>query len=327
MGCRPISSRLLAAGKGKITRSLKTPVGPVGPVTKTKARAVLEAQKRNLKLGQYDILDAHIPTLTEFQPQFIRHQRDIRLNWSWTRDEYGIKHFVNMFGSKRLNQITPGDVDDYKEKRLEEVKPGTVKMELEVIRRLFNLARRDKKHFGPNPVTESGMPRVENQVMRILSYEEEERLLMHNSAHLKPIVIAALKTGMRKGELLTLKWDAVDFHNNIITAHAQHSKSRKARKVPLNSTLRKVLLEQKLITQASGYVFPTPNGVPYKHQNCLNKPFYTACNNANIDDLRFPHDLRHTAATRMLENGANNVAVSHYTRPCRPQDNNALCTP
>ncbi len=154
------------------------------------------------------------------------------------------------------------------------------------------------------------MPSVENQVMRILSYEEEERLLMHSSAHLKPIVIAALHTGMRKGELLTLKWDAVDFHNNVITVHAQHSKSRKARKVPLNSTLRKLLLEQKLITQASGYVFPTPNGVPYKHQNCLKKPFYTACNNANIDGLRF-HDLRHTAATRMLENGANIVAVSH----------------
>ena len=290
-------------------REIKRSIGPAGPVTKTQANRVMEETKRRLRLGEYDIIDARIPTLSEFQPHFIRHQRDIALNRSWARDEYGLKHFVSKFGSKNLTHITPGDIDDYKQMRLEEVKPGTVKRELEVIRRLFNLAKRDKKHFGDNPVTESGMVRVENQVMRILSYEEEEKLLKHSPAHLKPIIMTALNTGMRKGELLTLTWDAVDFHNNTITIHAQHSKSRKTKKIPINSPLRKALLEQKLVTQGSGYVFLTPNGGPYKHQNCLKRAFHTACKNAGTKGLRF-HDLRHTAATRMVESGANIVAVS-----------------
>ena len=290
-------------------REIKRSVGEAGIVTKTQAKRVMEETKRRLRLGKFDISDARIPTLGEFQPHFIRHQRDVALNRSWARDEYGLKHFVSKFGSKNLTHITPGDIDDYKQMRLEEVKPGTVKRELEIIRRLFNLAKRDKKCFGDNPVTESGMVRVENQVMRILSYEEEEKLLKHSPAHLKPIIMTALNTGMRKGELLTLTWDAVDFHNNIITIHAQHSKSRKTKKIPINSPLRKALLEQKLVTQGSGYVFLTPNGGPYKHQNCLKRAFHTACKNAGTKGLRF-HDLRHTAATRMVESGANIVAVS-----------------
>ena len=209
----------------------------------------------------------------------------------------------------RLNQITPGDIDDYKEKRLEEVKPGTVKRELEIIRRLFNLAKRDKKHFGSNPVTESGMPRVENQVMRILDYEEEEKLLKHSSAHLKPIVMTALNTGMRKGELITLKWSDIDFDNNLITVRHEVSKSKKSRKIPINSDLRKVLMEQKLKGGGNDYVFLTPNNEPYKRQDSLKKSFLTACRKSGIEGLRF-HDLRHTAATRMIESGANIVAVS-----------------
>jgi integrase len=75
--------------------------------------------------------------------------------------------------------------------------------------------------------------------------------------------------------------------------------------------LRRVLLKQKIKTQHSGYVFLTNEGAPYSPNNpsALKRTFGTACKKAGIEGLRF-HDLRHTAATRMIENTGNIVAVS-----------------
>ena len=116
---------------------------------------------------------------------------------------------------------------------------------------------------------------------------------------------------MRKMEILTLAWQDLDFNKNLITVRKEISKSKKARRIPINSTLREVLLEQKLKTQYSGHVFLTPAGVPYSSKNpsALKRAFGTACKKTGIEGLRF-HDLRHTAATRMVENTGNIVAVS-----------------
>jgi len=65
----------------------------------------------------------------------------------------------------------------------------------------------------------------------------------------------------------------------------------------------------KLKTGFSGYVFLTPKGTPYRKEDSLKYSFKRACERAGIENLRF-HDLRHTAATRMIEAGASIVAVS-----------------
>jgi len=111
---------------------------------------------------------------------------------------------------------------------------------------------------------------------------------------------------MRKSEILTLTWDAVDFANNLITVGYLVSKSKRTRKLPINATLRAVLLEQKLKGGGSKHVFLSSNGTPYKRHDSLNQ---AALRDASVEGLRF-HDLRHTAATRMVESGANIVAVS-----------------
>ncbi len=83
-----------------------------------------------------------------------------------------------------------------------------------------------KKFFGRNPVSESGLLEVHNQVKRILSPEEEEKLLARSPLHLSPFIITAPNTGMRKGEILSLKWDDVDLKNNVITIRHEVSKSK-----------------------------------------------------------------------------------------------------
>ncbi|HEX3034616.1 MAG TPA: site-specific integrase [Thermodesulfobacteriota bacterium] len=177
------------------------------------------------------------------------------------------------------------------------------------MRHLLYLAKRWKKFFGENPVSESGLLKVNNLQERILSPEEENRLIMNSSPHLVPILITALNTGMRKGEIISLRWEDIDFENNLITVRQEVSKSKKLRRIPINSTLRKVLLEQKLKTGWNDYVFLNPEGSPYQRSDSLKRCFEGACRRANIKGFRF-HDLRHTFATRLIKAGVSIVVVS-----------------
>lgn len=77
---------------------------------------------------------------------------------------------------------------------------------MEVLRHLFYLAKKWKKFYGENPVAESGLIPTESQSMRVLSIDEEDKLLACSSPYLIPIIRTALMTGMRKGEILTLRW-------------------------------------------------------------------------------------------------------------------------
>jgi integrase len=143
---------------------------------------------------------------------------------------------------------------------------------------------------------------------RILSPEEELRLLEVSEPYLQNIVITALNTGMRKMEILSMKWECIDFAKGIITIPQTNTKAKKTRNIPISSVLNRTLLEQKLKIGSSEYVFPSQN--PNKeHIFWIKRSFSTACKRAGINGLRF-HDLRHTAATRMMESGIDIATVS-----------------
>ena len=273
------------------------------------AQARLEERRHQVRLGQLDMIGAKVPTLSEFPEEYIKHIRDIKNNRSWMSALYYLKHLNGFFGNNKLFQINSKDIDDYKLARLREAKPTTVNRELACLSHLFNLAKRQKKFFGENPISESKLLAEHNQIERILTPEEEKRLLNSSSPELRAILVCALNTGMRKGEILTLRWTNVDLENNVITLEHTNTKSKKMRRIPINSVLRKLLLEQKLKMGGSEYVFLSSNGSPYKRHDSLKQAFEGACRRANIKGLRF-HDLRHTAATRMIESGASIVAVS-----------------
>jgi integrase len=126
-----------------------------------------------------------------------------------------------------------------------------------------------------------------------------------------------------RSEILNLRWSNVDLANHLITVIQPNRKSKKERKVYINSNLKKLLLELKLKDRSSEFVFIGNNGLKL---NNIRTAFNAACRRANVKGLRF-HDLRHTSATRLTESGANIVAVSkilghsdlkttmRYTRP------------
>jgi len=287
---------------------IRKTLGNKNIMTKTMAREIVKEYERKVKLGQHEIIKAKIPTLKAFSGNYLSYVKNTIQKRSWSRDQLCLKHLLGFFGNRKLDKIHPKDIDDYKDCRQTKVKPATVNRELEVLRHLYNLAERWNHFFGKNPVSISGLLKTNNLKQRILKPEEELRLLGASPTHLKNIIICALNTGMRKGEIISLTWSNVDFENNFLTIDVTNSKSKKERKIPINSTLRKLLLALKLKCGDREYVFLNSNGEPYKRQDSLNNVFRLARKKAEVEDLRF-HDLRHTAGTRMVEANINIVAV------------------
>jgi integrase len=146
------------------------------------------------------------------------------------------------------------------------------------------------------------MLKENNQRLRFLSKTEIEALLKSCTPHLKPIVETALLTGMRRGELLSLKWEQI--RNGFI--YLTETKSGKARQIPINDRLAAVLKDIRRKNHLkSEYVFCDFQGRRFYE---VKRSFTSACRRAGIEDFRF-HDLRHTFASRLVMRGASLKAV------------------
>jgi integrase len=225
---------------------------------------------------------------------------------SWKDDEYRINaNLKPFFGDMLLKDVTPLKIENYRTARLESpVTKSTVNREITIMKRMFNLAI-DWNFADVNPVLKIKLfSEMDTQKERILTEEEEAKLLLASPDYLRPIIVMALNTGMRRGEILNLKWNQVDLRNRQI--RVEQTKSGKTRIIPINDVLLQELLNVKAANGQSEHVFPNPKtGLPYTD---VKKSFKKACGKVGIEDLRF-HDLRHTFATRLLVSGVDIVTV------------------
>ncbi|GAN33481.1 MAG: site-specific integrase [Candidatus Brocadia sp. AMX2] len=141
-----------------------------------------------------------------------------------------------------------------------------------------------------------------NKRLRYLTIEELQRLLGCCSPHLKPIVLVSVNTGMRKGEILNLKWDQVDLRHNFILL--DKTKNGERREIPINSTLKELFASMPRSLE-SECVFVDKNGKPYGN---IKRGFHTALKKAGIRDFHF-HDLRHTFASHLVMTGVDLPSV------------------
>lgn len=174
-----------------------------------------------------------------------------------------------------------------------------VNRDLQTLRNVFNFAVRQswliKNPFSMGEPLIS--PAVETRRERVLTREEEERLLLacHGPrAHLRPLLIAALDTAMRFNELVKLRWSDIDLIAGIISVRATTTKTAKARTIGMTIRLKAEL--ERLFDQAP----PDPAGLVFGILSNVKRSFASACQIAGIEGFRF-HDARHTAITRMVQ--------------------------
>ncbi|MGB7207371.1 MAG: tyrosine-type recombinase/integrase [Pyrinomonadaceae bacterium] len=224
---------------------------------------------------------------------------------SFYTDVLTCRVLVTAFRGKNLRQITPPMIEEFKQEQLktptkngQRRSPVTVNRFLSVLSKIFSLAS-DADIVDNNPCRRVKKFRLNNQRVRVLSSEEEIELMsaLGNNELVKQIVIFALNTGFRRGEIFDLKWFDVDFSRGLI--QIRESKANRKRVVPMNETIRTLL---NGLVRSSEYVFPSPKtGV---RLNQIKRSFRRAIEKAGLEDFRF-HDLRHTAATRMADVGAD----------------------
>lgn len=215
-----------------------------------------------------------------------------------------LKSFLPHFGGMLLSKITPKHIENFKRKRLNEdkVQPSTINRDLAILKHMFNIAKKLRDYDGKNPVEEVKFFQERQCEMRILDKEEINQLINVSNDYLRPIILIALNTGMRQGELFNLRWNDVDFIEHYI--FIKETKSGFARKVPMNSLVTATL---KNINRESEFVFCNPK--TKGRLKSVARSFKTACKKTGVPDLRF-HDLRHTAATYMVTRGTDLVTVS-----------------
>ncbi len=218
---------------------------------------------------------------------------------SWKRDQVSLKNLSEYLGNTLISDIAPCVIESYKKRRLEKVKNVTVNRELACLRHMFNKAI-DWGMIETNPCKKVKLFKENNQRVRYLDNQEIDRLYINCSEHLKPIVMTALFTGMRKGEILKLKWEDVDLIRRII--YIVNSKNGEIREIPINDQLLKLLesLERK-----SQFVFVKEDGKPYID---IDTGFKAALRRAKIDNFRF-HDLRHTYVSHLVMSGVDLMTV------------------
>lgn len=268
----------------------------VGPVNRTVAKEKLVVRKREVIQGTYKPKKTEI-LFEKFREQYLEYSKSNKRPLSSLRDESSLKHLQRAFDGKRLSEISPFSIEKYKTTRKTEgAKPMTINHEMACLRHMFTMAVKWGKAEG-NPFKEVKFLKEPQGKDRILAPEEEARLLSYvrskaKSKHLEAIIVTALNTGMRKGEILRLKWENVDFKNGHIVV--VETKNGEIRNIPMNKRLTTILKNVKDKAPSSEYVF-CRDGKPYGD---VKTGWWKALKESGIENFRF-HDMRHTFGSRL----------------------------
>ncbi|HEV8329339.1 MAG TPA: tyrosine-type recombinase/integrase [Nitrospiraceae bacterium] len=207
------------------------------------------------------------------------------------------------FGGRTLAEITQKLIAEYKALRYAAgLKPASINRELASLKKAFNLAVREWEWCRENPVSKVSMERENNKRDRWLSVEEEPRLLQGCAPWLYAIVIFALHTGMRMGEILELTWRGVDFSRR--TVMVVRSKNGERRTIPVNETVLSVLKQKSKVRSLRTDLVFCSQVFTSMESGHLRRSFRLALGRAKIEDFHF-HDLRHTFATRLVQAGVD----------------------
>jgi integrase len=270
------------------------------------AEALLIARKRDVQVGHQPIRIQKIGC-EAFRELVVDYSIWAQKQKSYERSKkYLIAALSKEFGVIQLRQFNTRLIEGFISKVLAfGKKPATANRLLATLKHIFT------KGMEWEVVDEATLKKVHqikflpenNQRLRYLSEEESLKLIEACAPHLRPIVVTALNTGMRREEILSLKWEQnLDLKNGFILLDKTKNSCR--REIPINQTLMATL---KRIPRhiSSPYVFVDGKG---KRFGDVRKSFFTAVKSAGITDFTF-HDMRHTFASTLVMKGVDLTTV------------------
>jgi len=202
---------------------------------------------------------------------------------------------------RSLAQLSSNDLAVYRDERLKQVAPATVRRELNTISHAIDIARREwDLYLVQNPVKLVRRPIPPKGRNRRLEAGEEQRLLDAADScyrdYMRPIILLAIETGMRRGEMLSLQWSDVDLDRRDV--HLALTKNGEARDVPLSIRATQMV---RSLPRTTGSVFDCSETAVWQSWCRIRK-------RAGLEDLHF-HDLRHEAISRLFEKGLGIIEV------------------
>jgi integrase len=207
-----------------------------------------------------------------------------------------LKSLLPYFGDVRIIRLNRNMAREYRawRKQHEDVCDATINRALSVLKHILYWGV-DEQVIQANPLAR--MPMVQERRLKrpVMTLQEEAALLPTLPDYLRRIAIAALDTGMRRGELLHQRWEDVDLHRKLLSVTKSKTAGGESREIPLTTRVHDLLAAKPLET---GEVF-TYNGEPL---HWIRKGWLGGIKRAKLRHFRF-HDLRHTFNTRLMEAG------------------------
>jgi integrase len=283
-----------------------------GYQTLTKTFSSLTTAKRWASTTEADMernLHVVIPDNTLLRELLERYEEDVSpLHKSRQVEKYRLKTLKRHLGDQRVSMLSPAVLCKYRDIRLKMVSPASLKRELVILSSVLNTAIKEWGiNLQQNPVSLVSLPKVGRGRDRRLEPGEEEKLLSA-SDELKRIIIVALETGMRRGEILNMKKSHIDFNRQTLLIPL--TKTDTPRTIPLSSRAIQALREQ---LRGSENVIPIEETALFSYTaRGLSGAFLRLCRKHGLENLRF-HDLRHEATSRFFEKGLNPVEVATIT--------------
>ena len=208
-----------------------------------------------------------------------------------------LKNLLPFFADIPVVRLSKGLTSDFRIRRHKNktVSDATINRDLSVLRHILYWGV-DQLLIPANPLTRLRLARERRVRRPVLTVQEEVKLLTAAPEHLKRMIVAALDTGMRRGEILHQLWEHVDLQRKILSVTRSKTPEGEAREIPLTARLFELLSQNR---KESGLVF-TYYDQPIAYS--IKTAWRASLRRAAVRHLRF-HDLRHTHNTRLMEAG------------------------
>ena len=272
-------------------------------VFKRKQDAILWARQIEHEIDQGNRVDfkrAEQVTIKDIVNHYLT-QEATRINRSYKREKSRLMLLLKHFGDHSVAQITPSRIALFRDIRLSQgLSPATVVKDISSLSKVLKMAQMGWGiYLANNPILSVNKPKVVGHRVRRLSQQEENILIQKTTFNMQAVIIFAIETGMRLGEILSLQWTQIQNDMAVLN----QTKNNEIRYVPFSKKVKKLLtiIKKNKDDLRVFYFWKSVSGFESSWQKFKRKE--------GLVDLRF-HDLRHEAISRLFEKGLNHMEVS-----------------